>query len=208
MDTNKIKNLIGYKQDRIILLNEKKQKLTDFKSEITVSKLKRSFQSAYYNIKRFLLVIGLIILFLTALLTIVYPDALFVNSESYKNTVVTNFRDEFQAITNQSLEISLQELQNNSSYNLDALELNIDQSLENTATTNVKGNIRMLSIALLLLCFGIWYIIRLTKRVKERSELLAKIAILNQEIINDYGLSIEEEEREIKELQNTLNSSN
>ena len=57
MTQEELKNLIGYKEDRLIILNQKKQTLVDLDNEISISKFMRSFRTIYYSSKRFLLLL-------------------------------------------------------------------------------------------------------------------------------------------------------
>ena len=85
MTQEELKNLIGYKEDRVAVLQTKKQSLVDLESEISKSKLARTMQTAFYNIKRFFLLFVTVIFLLTGIIGLVYPDLLFLNSSKYKN---------------------------------------------------------------------------------------------------------------------------
>ncbi len=204
MDRETIKNTINYKKDRIEILKSKQQKLIDLDTEVAVSKLTRSFRSAYFNVKRFI-VLGLLSVFLiTAIIALIYPNALFVNSESYKTALIQDFKDEYAALSQNTVDQSLSELQQNKTANRKKVEANLTTSIENTATNNIKAGIRLFALLLLLICLGLWYVLRLSKKVKERNMLLIKADKTSKEIIEDYNQIIEEEEREIKALTKDL----
>lgn len=205
MNKDSIKNIIGYKEDRIAILQEKQQKLIDLGKEISVSSLKRSFRFVYYQVKHVFIILMILLSLIMAITAFAFPELLFFNSESYKNEATVQFRDEYSNLADKSLEESLKELQLNNKYNIRGLEQNIDKSIQRVTDTSVKMSIRFLGVLFLLLGVFLWIISRLNKKIKERNTLILKTNTLLDEIVADYKLSIEEEEREINDLQKELN---
>ena len=204
MTQEEIKNLIGYKEDRVQVLNSKKQSLVDLEAEISKSKLKRTVQSAFYTVKYFFLMFCLILSLLIGVVGLIYPNALFLNSSKFKSDFVDDYKKEYQNETSKNLEISLKEAQGNSKYNIKNLEQNIDISITTIAIKNGHFFIRL--IAFLFLCFAgiIWYLIKMNNKLKESDKVIEKVIKTNQEIIKDYELSIDEENREISDLKQKL----
>lgn len=200
MTQEELKNLIGYKEDRVAVLQNKKQSLVDLESEISKSKLARTMQTAFYNIKRFFLLFVTVILLLTGIIGLVYPDLLFLNSSKYKSDFVDDFKSQYQNETSKTLAISFKEAKGNSNYNIKTLEQNIDDAITETAVTKKRFSIRVLAFVILCLAGLLWYITKLTKKQKESDEVISKIIETNKEIIKDYELSIDEEQREINDL--------
>lgn len=200
MAQNEIQNLIGYKEDRLQILKAKKQSLVDLEAEISKSSLVKTMQTALYQMKRFLLLFFAAIFLLVGTAGLVYPDLLFLNSSKYKSDFVDDFKTQYQNETSKNFEISLKEFKGNSKANSKTLEQNIDNAIVKTALKNVHFSIRIL--AFVLLCFAglIWYASRLTKKIKASDNVIAKVVATNKEIIKDYELSIDEEQREIIEL--------
>lgn len=206
MESSNIKNIIGYKKDRIEVLKKLQQTLNDLHNEISVSKFKQSFKIVYNGTKRIFFLALMILSFSLALVAFVFPKILFINSESYKNEFVTSFRDNYKEISTKSIDESLNEL--NTDGNLTAIENNVDKSLRATAEKHASLTIRLLGILFLIIGVLFWYISRIGKNIKERDQLLLKTDSLIEDVIEDYGLSIDEEEREIKELETELQSRN
>ncbi len=204
MTQEELKNLIGYKEDRVAILETKKQSLVDLESEISKSKLARTMQTAFYNIKRFFLLFVTVILLLTGITGLVYPDLLFLNSSKYKSDFVDDFKTQYQNETSKALEISFKEVKGNSNYNIKTLESNIDDAITETAVKNAHFSIRILAFVLLCLAGLTWCISKLTKKQKESDEVISKVIVTNKEIIKDYVLSIDEENREIADLKKKL----
>ncbi|BCY29154.1 hypothetical protein [Flavobacterium okayamense] len=204
MTQEELKNLIGYKEDRVAVLQTKKQSLVDLESEISKSKLARTMQTAFYNIKRFFLLFVTVILLLTGIIGLVYPDLLFLNSSKYKSDFVEDFKTQYQNETSKALEISFKEAQGNSNYNIKTLERNIDDAITEIAVKNAHFSIRIIAFILLCLAGFLWYISKLTKKLKESDEVISKVIVTNKEIIKDYELIIDEENREISDLKKNL----
>lgn len=204
MTQEELKNLIGYKEDRVAVLQTKKQSLVDLESEISKSKLARTMQTAFYNIKRFFLLFLTVILVLTGIIGLVYPDLLFLNSSKYKSDFVDDFKSQYQIETSKTLAISFKEAQGNSNYNIKTLESNIDDAIIETAVKKKHFSIRILAFVILCLAGFLWYISKLTKKQKQSDEVISKVIVTNKEIIKDYELSIDEEQREINDLKQKL----
>lgn len=204
MTQEELKNLIGYKEDRVAVLQAKKQSLVDLESEISKSKLARTMQTAFYNIKRFFLLFVTVILLLTGIIGLVYPDLLFLNSSKYKSDFVDDFKTQYQNETSKALAISFKEAQGNSNYNIKTLEQNLDDAIIETAVKKKHFSIRILAFAILCLAGFLWYISKLTKKQKQSDEVISKVIVTNKEIIKDYELSIDEEQREINDLKQKL----
>lgn len=204
MTQNELKNLIGYKEDRVQILKTKKQSLVDLEAEISKSTLVKTMQTALYQIKRFLMLFFVTIFLLTGTAGLVYPDLLFLNSSKYKSDFVDDFKTQYQNETSKNFEISLKEFKGNSKLNSKTLEQNIDNAIVETAIKNAHFSIRI--FAFILLCFAglIWYISKLTKKVKTSDNVITKVIVTNKDIIKDYELSIDEENREIAELKKKI----
>lgn len=204
MTQEELKNLIGYKEDRLKILNQKKQTLVDLDNEISISKFMRSFRKIYYSSKRFLLLLILGICLLVGFTALINPNILFFNSENYKNELIVDFRDSYKELAKETFEESLQNLRNDNSFDFQNFEESINKSLEKTAVEDIEYTIRFFAVLLLLFAFVLWYIARLTKKLKLRNQLISKADSITQEIIKDYKSIIDEEEREIADLKKKL----
>ncbi len=204
MTQEELKNLIGYKEDRLIILNQKKQTLVDLDNEISISKFMRSFRTIYYSSKRFLLLLILGICLLVGFTALINPNILFFNSENYKNELIVDFRDSYKELAKETFEESLRNMKNDRSFDFQNFEESINKSLKKTAVEDIEYTIRFFAVLLLLFAFVLWYIARLTKKLKLRNQLISKADSITQEIIKDYKSIIEEEEREIADLKKKL----
>jgi len=204
MTQEELKNLIGYKEDRVAILETKKQSLVDLESEISKSKLTRTVETAFYNIKRFFLLFLTAILLLTGVLGLIFPDLLYLNASKNKSDFVDNYKKEYQNTTSKNLEISFKEAQGNSSYNTKTLQQNIDNAIVDAHVQNVHFNIRLFALMLILFAGLIWIISKQTISLKESDKVIFKVIVTNKEIIKDYELSIDEEKREIADLKKKL----
>lgn len=204
MNTETIKNTIGYKKDKIALLKQKQQLLIDLEKEISVSSFKKTIQSVYYKTKRFVVYFGLLLVSLLIVVALVSPSVLFLNQDGYTNNFITDYKDNYREITTKTVDQSFQEVQKNPKANLKVLEQNIDKSVTEAVVKSVETNIRLSVIGLIIIVLLLLYVIRVTRKLNERSQLVAKTDKLTKEIIADYNLIIEEEEREITDLNNKL----
>ena len=204
MTQEELKNLIGYKEDRVEILKAKKQSLVTLEEEISTSKFKRSMQSAFYNVKRFFLLFLTVIFILAGFTGLIYPKFLFLNSSKYKSDVVTDFQDNYQDNTSKTLEISLKELQGNNKINNKTVVRNIEDSVVEVSEDNAHFFIRVIAFSLILFALVLWYISSLTIGIRNREEVVSKVIVTNKDIIKDYELNIAEEEREISDLKQKL----
>lgn len=146
----------------------------------------------------------LLVTLLIAVVGLIYPNALFLNSSKFKSDFVDDYKSEYQKETRKNLEISFKEIQGNSKFTSKTLEQNIDKSVTTTAVKTSHFYIRV--IAFIFLCFAgiIWYLIKMNNKLKESDKVIEKVIKTNQEIIKDYELSIDEENREISDLKQKL----
>lgn len=206
MDSTTIKNIIGYKKDRIEILKTKQKTLSTLGQELSVSKFKQSFRIVYFGFKSILLYAFIFITFLMAIIALVTPNVLFFNKESYKTTVALNFEDEYKNFSNKSLLESFSEVQQNKAYKIGVLEENINKSVENTTVSSIENTIRLSAVLLIAIGILLLYIKRQNKIIAERDQIILKTKGIVEDIIDDYEMNIEEEQREINELQRELNS--
>lgn len=204
MSQEELKNLIGYKEDRVDVLKTKRQTLIDLENEISKSKLTKTIQTAFYNVKRFVLLFLTAVLLLIGFIGLIYPDLLFLNSSSYKIEFIDDYKSQYQNETSKNLEVSFKEVQGTTNYNIKTLERNIDDAVTETAVKKVRFSIRILAFLFLCMACLIWYISKLTKKIKNSDTVISKVVITNKEIIKDYELSIDEEIREINDLKKNL----
>lgn len=204
MTQEELKNLIGFKEDRVAVLKAKQQSLVDLENDISSSKFARTMQTAFYNVKRFFLLLLTVVFFLSGVIGLIYPDLLLLNSSKYKSNFVDDYKSQYQNETSKALEISFKEVQGNTNYNIKTLERNLDDAVTETAVKKVHFSIRLLAILFLIMAGMIAYISKLTLKLREGDAVISKVIVTNKEIIKDYELSIEDENREINDLKKKL----
>jgi heme/copper-type cytochrome/quinol oxidase subunit 2 len=84
------------------------------------------------------------------------------------------------------------------------MQQGIDQTVQQNAFENGSLIIRISAVFLIVLSVIVWFAASFSKKMKARNELAIKTDKVIHEIIQDYELILQEEEREIIELKNKL----
>lgn len=205
MTNSEIQNTIGFKQDRVQILKNKMHLLTELEKERSVSKWKRSFQNLYYSSRNFILLGLAIVLLVIALMALASPNLFFVNSAGYQKIAVSNFRTAYSQNTQKTLDESFNLIQKkDKTFTVVKMQQGIDQTVQQNAFENGSLIIRISAVFLIVLSVIVWFAASFSKKMKARNELAIKTDQVIHEIIQDYELILQEEEREIIELKNKL----
>lgn len=205
MTNSEIQNAIGFKQDRVQILKNKRQLLVDLEKERSVSKWKRSFQNFYYNSRNFILLGLAIFLLAVALIGLATSNLFFINSDGYQKIAVSDFRTTYKDKTQKTLDESFALIQKkDKSFTVAKMQQGIDQTIQQNAFEKGQLIIRISAVFLIILSIMTWVAASFSKKMKVRNELAVKTDGIIHEIIQDYELILQEEEREIIELKNKL----
>ena len=202
-----LQKFIEEKSNRQIVLKERMNLLNALDDELSGSKIGRWFGSAYLTVKRFVtLFLGIILIFGAALFFF-FPQIV-VKDEAVKNEIIQNYKSNFEQETGTPLQVKIEEISNNSGTSKSILLVqNIDKSIGDSVKNNDKNKFQFMSILGMILGIILLYIARLTQKIKFRNSKIAEAEKLTQAIIKDYGMTIEEEDKELIVLKDLLNKT-
>ena len=208
MNSLEIQSIIKKKKKRQFVLEERKKNIEEIEENLNASYLQKSFQGFYYYFKRFFLMLFSVALLLMALIAFVKPDIII--ADKYKNGVVDSFTEknlkEEQETLNKvtshiSEEIFYNKLQYENPAQIDKIINNsIVKTMVEKANEDYKSIIFFIGILLLFISLIMLYIARITKKLKERNDLILESDELAQKIIEDYTLTLNEEKEELRML--------
>lgn len=202
-----LQKFIEEKSNRQIILKERMNLLNALDDELSGSKIGRWFGSAYLTVKIFVTLLLGIILILSSVLFFFFPQIV-VKDEAVKNEIIQNYKSNFEQETGTPLQVKIEEISNNSgNSNSILLVQNIDKSIGDSVKNNDKNKFQFMSILGLILGIILLYIARLTKKIKFRNSKISEAEKLTQAIIKDYGMTIEEEDKELIVLKDLFNKT-
>ncbi len=208
MNKLELQKFIEEKSNRQIVLKERMNLLTALDNELSSSKIGRWFGSAYLVTKRFVTLTVGIILILGSILFFFFPQII-VKDEAVKNEIIQDYKTYFSQETGTSLQVKIEEISKNSSdSNSILLVQNIDKSIADSIQNNDKNKFQFMAILGIILGIVLLYIARLTKKIKLRNTKISEAETLTQAVIEDYKLTIEEEDKELQILREYLNGMN
>lgn len=205
MNKLELQKFIEEKSNRQVVLKERMNLLTALDNELSSSKIGRWFGSAYLATKRFVTLTVGIILILGSILFFFFPQII-VKDEAVKNEIIQDYKTYFSQETGTSLQVKIEEISKNSSNsNSILLVQNIDKSIADSIQNNDKNKFQFMAILGIILGIVLLYIARLTKKIKLRNTKISEAETLTHSVIEDYKLTIEEEDKELQILREYLN---
>lgn len=204
MNKEELNQFILKKTQRQNYLQERRRNLEDLDLELSGAKFGRAFRTFYYYLKRFLtLVLGF--LFLGAALTLFFKPDIVFQDEHLKETLTASYLIKFDETAK---EIVFEELINfrdsDQDFNVEALFNVIEDSFHLYVEKEVLFYISLVGVLLFCIALALLYVSRLSKQLRRRNSSISKADSLTQEIISDYKLTIEEEEKELEVLRRIL----
>ena len=198
MNQKELEDFLGAKVERQAVLRERKKQLDDLNIDLVGSKFSRFFGSAYFYIKRMITLLLGVMLIVTALIFVISPGIIF-EDEQLKKEIIDQYKSDYYESYGFSFDESLIRLYRSGSLSdareiADALDKSLEKSLENeilSGTQVFAGLLAVLGIILL-------YISRLTNKMRLRNSKISDAQTFSQEIIKDYMLTIDEEEKELE----------
>jgi len=208
MNQQELNNFIIRKTERQTILRERKKILDEIDIDLYASKFSRSFRNLYYFLKRLVLIILAIVLLGGGLYFYVNPEFVFKDDE-LKKEMITDVRMVYEEFAGETLKDGIYEVVTSNDPNKFNVFVNeLQRSLEKTAEEDILFMVQFFGVVFLLLGLSFLYISRLTKKIKQRNKLISKADSLTQDVLRDYAITIEEEEKELQMLKDlVLNST-
>jgi len=208
MNQQELNKFIIRKTERQTILRERKKILDEIDIDLYASKFSRSFRNLYYFLKRLVLIILAIVLLGGGLYFYVNPEFVFKDDE-LKKEMITDVRMVYEEFAGETLKDGIYEVVTSNDPNKFNVFVNeLQRSLEKTAEEDILFMVQFFGVVFLFLGLSFLYISRLTKKIKQRNKLISKADSLTQDVLRDYAITIEEEEKELQMLKDlVLNSA-
>ena len=208
MNALEIQSIINAKEKRQFVLEERKKTILEIDEAINESSFNKNIKGIYYFLKRFVLIFVSISLIIFSCICLFSPELIIKNN--FKDEIKSNFKNDYKdekerdaefVFANVSKEIFLNKNDYSSSYQIESV---IKNSLEKLTEKKAEDNFVFFTKFLAFMGFAIasilLYISRLTKKLKERNELLLSSDELTKIVIDDYNKTLEEEKDELLAL--------
>ena len=198
MNPKELEDFLGAKVERQAVLRERKKQLDDLNIDLVGSKFSRLFGSAYFYIKRLVTLLLGIALITVALIFVISPGIIF-GDKQLKREIINQYKSDYYESYGFSFDESLIRLYRSGTLSdareiADALDKSLDKSLENEILSGLQVFAGLLAATGLILL----YISRLTRKMRLRNSKISDAQTFSQEIIKDYMITIDEEEKELE----------
>lgn len=208
MNSLEIQSIINAKEKRQFVLEERKKNIEEIEENLNATYLQKSLQGFYFYFKRFFLLLFSVALLFLALIVFLKPNIII--ADKYKNGVVNSFtaknlneeQETLNKITSHiSEEIFYNKLQYENPLQIDKIiKDSIVKTMAQKANEDYKNIMFFIGILLLFISLIMFYIAKITKKLKERNDLILESDELAQKIIEDYTLTLNEEKEELRML--------
>ncbi|KEZ93478.1 hypothetical protein [Nonlabens ulvanivorans] len=204
MTSQNINEFIIKKAERQAILRHRKVELEQLDFDLIGSKFTRGLRTTYYFIKRILLLLLGIVLLVTGLTFFMAPDIIFDSPETKALIIDEVSKDEIKdfktKVVQASLETNLTERKNLFDLTIDTFVNARKKMIEEEVTFAIQ----FLAVLIILLAISFFYISRLSRKLQKRNQLISKADTLTQNILRDYQLTIDEEEKELDLMKGML----
>lgn len=210
MTSQNINHFIIKKAESQAILRQRKLELEELDFDLMGSKLSRGLRTTYYFIKRIILLLIGIILLGIGLTFMLAPDIIFDKPETKAFIVDEVSKEEIRdfktKVIEASFETDLSERKNLFDLTIDTFVNARKKMIEEELTFTIQ----FLAFLVILLAISFFYISRLSKKLQKRNQLISKADSVTQQILRDYQLTIDEEEKELDLMKEMVqqNSSN
>jgi hypothetical protein len=205
MNKLELQKFIEEKSNRQIVLKERMVRLNTLDEQLSSSKIVRWFGSAYLITRQFITLILGIILILGSIVFFFFPEIIF-KEENLRTEIIQEYKNKFSKANGAPLDLKIEEVSKNySKPNAVFLIQKIDESIQLSIENETKNKFQFIAILGIILGLMLVYIARLTKNIKFRNSKLSDAETLTKAIIEDYKLTIDEEEKELEILREYLN---
>lgn len=206
MNQTQLNEFLLKKTERQSILRERKKQLENIDAELFSSKFSRSFRNLYYFLKRLILIIFSILLLGSGLFFYLNPEIVF-EDEQLKKEMVANVKESYQEFAGETLKDGVYgAVTSNDPNKFNVFVNELEKSLEKAAEEDILFVVEFFGVIFLILGLSFLYISRLTKKLKKRNKLISKADSLTQDILRDYQLTIDEEEKELQLLKDLVNN--
>lgn len=172
-------DLLSKKVERQTVLKERNEDLLQLETELEEARAGRWFGNGYHSVKRFMLLSAGVFFMLGFALLTAFPRVLTQEDSPLYTTIREGLLEDVHSMAGINL------YQVNEKYFNEAVESKVNE---------FKDDIR---IFFLILGLGFLYMARLVKKVIKRNKKIAEAEELTEHIIDEFQLTIEEEEKEL-----------
>ena len=206
MNNLEIQSIINSKERRQFVLEARRKNILAIDENISESNLGKNLKGFYYYLKRFILFIIAFFSFISAVIFFISPQ-IFID-ESIKNEIkkemVNEYLTEIENDNTFMVQQVITEIRQNENFSTSDFRNALDQSMQKLFEKKAEEDFLFFTkfIATILFIFSIllFYISRLTKKLKERNDLILESDKLAQVVIEDYNKTLEEERNELDAL--------
>lgn len=190
------------------ILRDRKKELEELDVNLSTSKISRSFKNMYYIVKRLVLLVFALLFVFGGVFYLFNPSGV-IKNEKFKEKLIRGYKIIYIADNLKDGIETSSDVINNIYNKRDSMTLaNFTREINGVVDERVEDKIifiiRVLSFITILLGLSFLYISRLTKKIKQRNKLISKADSLTQNILRDYQLTIEEEEKELQLLKDLV----
>jgi len=207
MNALEIQSLINAKEKRQFILEDRKKKIEQIEENLNISFWGKTFKSFYYFLKRiFLLIISI---FLITLSLFVFFNSETIIPNHFKQEMINDIGEENLNNSNKTWNsiyqnTAIEIFENKNDWDVNQIELtlqkNIKEEYQKVAEKQYDQFRKIIGFLALILAGFVLYISRLTKKLKERNDLILQSDELAQQIIDDYNKTLDEEKEELRLL--------
>ena len=206
MNALEIQSLINAKEKRQFILEERKKKIEEIEENLNITFWGTTFKGFYYLLKRGILLLLAVMLIVSSLL--IFFNSEIINPNKFKQELINDIGNSNYNENNKTWKsiyrntaIEIFENRNWDATQIErTLQKNIEKEYQLIAENQYNEFRAAIVILFLILAAFILYISRLTKKLKERNDLILESDDLAQQIIDDYNKTLQEERDELQSL--------
>ncbi|SFU53441.1 hypothetical protein SAMN05216480_10695 [Pustulibacterium marinum] len=197
--------LIEQKHQRLKTFEAKQEQLIQQSEKGAKTQLKRNINSTYHIIK-YIVIIAIALTLLVAGIFLISKPGTLLEDQNVKTILVNGTKQEYAITTGKTLKEALIILyEDEGQLSIEEITSALNKALDHTIEKQLKKNIVLTGLLLACMALFFMYIARLTRKIFKRNKSLRKKEILFQELISTYKDMIEEENNELKNLQELEN---
>lgn len=192
-------------QNRATILDERLKNLEELKNGSISAIIGGSFKSAYYTIKRALLLVFSVGFLVLALVLLMVPDILFIDEE-FKSQLVEDYKQEYLDEFGKILGKSFVNIASNTTSSFADYEIAeaVEKAIESNAEEDLLLIGQFFAFCLIIAALTTWYISRITSKIKKRNSMLLSAQRHLNWIYEQYQTHLEEEKSQLKTYQSFL----
>ena len=196
MDQEELESFLKAKVSRQATLRERKKQLEELNLSLSGSKLGRFFGTAYFYVKRFIILVLAISMIALAFFLVLMPEVVLQEEEFKKEMIEAYKQDYFKNYSITFADALVKLSQSGSSYEANKVAEALEMSINRIILDEITESFRILGGVVAVLGLIFLYISRITNQTRRRNKQLSEAETFSQRIIQDYRATIDEEEKE------------